>query len=61
MNEEIHCISNEGKTVKNEWENYDPDFLVALYSAYKKVGQFFLHTLFANLLVLLKVINISKS
>ena len=26
MNEEIHCITKEEKTVKNEWEN-DSDFL----------------------------------
>ena len=30
MNEEIRCITNEGKTAKNEWEN-DSDFLPALY------------------------------
>ena len=23
MNEEISCITNEGKTAKNEWENDD--------------------------------------
>ena len=26
MNEEIHCITKEEKTVKNEWENDDSDF-----------------------------------
>ena len=25
MNEEIRCITNEGKTAKNEWENDDSD------------------------------------
>ena len=48
MNEEICCIINEGKTAKNEWENDDSDFLPALYSVYKKLGQFFFHTLLAN-------------
>ena len=36
MNEEIHCITNEQKSAKNEGENDDSDFLWALYSAYKK-------------------------
>ena len=49
MNEEIHCITNEGKTAKNEWENDESSFLLALYSAYKKLGQFFFNTLLANL------------
>ena len=40
MNEEICCITNEGKTPKNEWEN-DSEFLPALYTVYKKLGQFF--------------------
>ena len=31
MNEEICCITNEGKTAKNEWEK-ESDFLPALYS-----------------------------
>ena len=26
MNEEIHCITNEEKAAKNEWENDDSDF-----------------------------------
>ena len=43
MNEEILCIINKGKTVKTEWENVT-DFLRALYSLYKKLGQFFFHT-----------------
>ena len=42
MNEEINCITNARKTAKNEWENGDSDLLVALYSVYKKLGQFFL-------------------
>ena len=49
MNEEICCITNEGKTAKNEWENDDSDFLPALYIVYKKLGQFFFHTSLANL------------
>ena len=36
MNEEIHCITNERKSAKNEGENDESDFLWALYSAYKK-------------------------
>ena len=44
MNEEICCITNEGKTAKDEWENDYSDFLRALYSVYKKLGQFFSHT-----------------
>ena len=48
MNEEIHCINNEGKTTKNEWEN-DPKFLPVLYIVYKKLGQYFFHTWLANL------------
>ena len=43
MNEEILCIINKGKTVKTVWENVT-DFLRALYSLYKKLGQFFFHT-----------------
>ena len=42
MNEEICCITNKGKMVKNEWENDDSDFLSALNSVYKKLGHFFL-------------------
>ena len=37
MNEEICCITNEGKTAKDEWENDYSDFLRALYSVYKKI------------------------
>ena len=49
MNEDIHCITNKGKTAKNEWENDDSDFLVDLYRVYEKLRQFFFHTLLANL------------
>ena len=66
MNEEIHCITNEAKIAKNEWENNDSDFLPALYSACKKLGQFFPHTysltdLKKDTLTPLKVINIQTS
>ena len=44
MSEEIRCIANEGKTAKNKWENDAVDFLRALYSVYKKLGQFFSNT-----------------
>ena len=30
MNEEICCVTNEGETTKNEWENDDSGFLQAL-------------------------------
>ena len=30
MNEEIYCITNEGKTVKNAWENDNFDILRVL-------------------------------
>ena len=50
MNKEICCITNEGKTTKNEWENDDSDFLQALYIVYKKIGQVFFHTLLVNFL-----------
>ena len=30
MNEEIRYITNEGKTIRNEWENDDSEFLRAL-------------------------------
>ena len=48
MNEEIPCITNKGKTVKNEWEKDDSDFLLALYSVSKKLGHFFFHNLLTN-------------
>ena len=35
MIEEIHCITNKGKTAKNDWENDDSNFLLALYSVYQ--------------------------
>ena len=49
MNEEIHCITNKGKTARTEWENDDSNIFVVLYRVYKKLGQFFFHTLLANL------------
>ena len=49
MNEDICCISSKGKMAKNEWENHDSNFLPTLYIVYKKLGQFFFHTLLANL------------
>ena len=48
MNEEICCITTKVKMTKNEWEN-DSDFFQPLYIEYKKLGQFFFHTLLANL------------
>ena len=50
MNEEIHCITNEGKMAKYEWENEDSEFLRDLCSAYKKLGQFFFNTYSLNCL-----------
>ena len=44
----LRCVTNEVKSAKNEWEN-DSDFLRALHIVYKKLGQFFFHTLVANL------------
>ena len=41
MNEKICCITNEGETTRNEWENDDYDFLRALYSVYKKIRTIF--------------------
>ena len=47
MNEEIPCITNKGKMAKNEWEN---DWLSSNFiRCIKKLGQFFFHTLLANL------------
>ena len=60
MNEEIRCITNEGKTARNEWENGDCDILRALYSVQKKLSQFF-STLYSLYIVLLQVTNILKS
>ena len=48
MNEEIRCMTNGVRTTKNEWEN-DYDFFWALYIVYKRLGQFFFHTLLINL------------
>ena len=48
MNEEICCITNEGKTTRNEWENDDSGFLRALYSVYKKIRTIFFNTLLAT-------------
>ena len=45
MNDEIHCITNEAKTVRSEWENDNSNFLQALYSLYKKIRTIFFHTL----------------
>ena len=66
MNEEIHCITNNEKNNQEWMGNDEPVFLVVLYSVYKKLGQFFFHTLVANLfkqryISLLQVINISTS
>ena len=35
MNKKICCITNEGKTAKNECEKYDSSILQVLYSVYK--------------------------
>ena len=66
MNEEIRWIINKRKMTKTEWENDDFDILRALYSVYKKLGQFLLDTYSLTCLnedasVLLKVINIWTS
>ena len=34
---EVCCITNKGKTAKNEWGNDDSDLLRALYIVYKKI------------------------
>ena len=47
MNQEICCITNKGKTARNEWENDDSDFLRALYSVYEKIGTIFTYSLLA--------------
>ena len=44
MNEEIRCITNKGKTAKNEWENDDSNFLRVLYNVSKKSWQFLFQT-----------------
>ena len=63
MNEEICCITNKGKAAKNEGENDDSDFLLALYSVYKNSDNSFsilysLTCLNKDTSVLLQVINI---
>ena len=35
MNELIHCLTNEAKIAKNEWENDDSDFFLTLCCVYK--------------------------
>ena len=47
MNEEIRCITNKGKTTKNEWEN-DSDFLPAL-SGWPAVFEMKIHERFKNI------------
>ena len=62
MNEEIHCIINEGKIAKNEWENDDVDFLtlqtVHMNTVYMNDYTYLLTCLKEDTSVLLKVINI---
>ena len=41
MNDEIRCITNEGKTSRNEWEKDDSNFLLLYIVCQKKLGQFF--------------------
>ena len=41
MNERICCITNEGETAWNEWENDGSDFLRDLFSVYKKIRAIF--------------------
>ena len=60
MNKEIRCITNEGKTSRNEWEKDDSDFLRALYRVYKKIRTIF-PILYWLYIVLLQVINIFLS
>ena len=63
MNEETYCITNKEKTTKNEWKHDESNFLVALYSVYKKQANSFsilfsLTCLNKDTSVLLQVINI---
>ena len=44
MNEKNCCITNGGKTTKNEWENDDSDLLQALYIVYKNISTNLFHT-----------------
>ena len=39
MNEEIHCITNEGKTTKNEWKK-NSNFLPPLKHCMQKISTF---------------------
>ena len=41
MNEDICCITNEEKTAKNEWKNYESYFLPALCIVYKNYDNSF--------------------
>ena len=45
MNEEICYNTNKGKTAKNEWENYDSNFLQVLYRVYNISTILFPHLL----------------
>ena len=58
MNEEICCITNEGRTAKNEWEKGEFDFLPASYIVCKKLGQFFFHTLLTTVTFLNKDMSV---
>ena len=50
MNGEIFCIVNEKKKKGQEWMVKWPLWLFStLFSVYKKLAQFFFHTLQANL------------
>ena len=60
MNEEICCTACKGKMAENEWENDDSEFLQALHSVYKKLGQFVFQTYFLTCLKR-KVISSVKS
>ena len=48
MNEEIRCTTNEERD-SQEWKGNDYNFFPALFNAYKKLRQFFFHTLLADL------------
>ena len=61
MNKEIHCITNKGKVAKNEWENDDTDFLQALCSVYKKLGQLFFHTYWLTYIIKERYISSVKN
>ena len=63
MKKFIALLMKEKKT-KNQWENNESGFLLALYSVYKKLGQFFFSILYLltclknDISVQLQVINI---